>query len=198
MGLIEVENKFVVETIASHLSGHWSVVFVKGRDTYTGQDVAILTRLNVIEGTASNLEGYSGQSKDGTISKRPSKVLGVELRDGNKRIYVIVSHLISKRGQNDKKRFAQADAIRKAMLDQYGKYHHYVVLGDENDTPESDTVLRLQGHWDDETDLVQPADIEGDDADYSYVYQGKKGLIDHILVDADLAVNSNIQTDYYD
>lgn len=183
VGLIEVENQAVVDTIASHLSDHWSVVFVKGRDSYTGQDVAILTRLQVLAGTASNLADYYGESKDGVVRKRPSKILGVGLQDKNKRIYVMVSHLISKRASNDKKRYAQADAIRKAMLDQYGKYHHYVVLGDLNDTPDSDPVLRVLGHWDDEVDLVQPADTTGEDADFSYIYQGKKELIDHILVD---------------
>ena len=183
VGLTEIENENVAEEILKYLKDDWKVVFEKGRDTYTGQDVAILTRLDAISGTVTNFPDYNGESDDGRIKKRPSKVLGVGLKDGNETYFVVVTHLLSKRSSNDDKRYAQADAIRNAVIDQYGQYNHFIVMGDMNDLPGSDVLQKLKGERDDKTNLLQPASS----SDYSYVYEGRKQLIDHILVSKDLA-----------
>lgn len=194
VGLIEIENEEVAREINQYFDEKWSVVFLQGRDSYTGQDVAILTRLEVIPNTKTTFPDITGKSMDGTITKKPSKVLGVGLKDGDIKYFVVVAHLISKRGSNDKKRYAQADAIRKSVIANYDAYDHFIVLGDMNDLPSSDVLQRLKGKGDNKKDLVQPADVTGDDADYSYVYDNKKQLIDHILVDEELAEDSEFTT----
>jgi predicted extracellular nuclease len=77
--------------------------------------------------------------------------------------------LISKRSSNDDKRAAQANAIVKNL---HGKTGHNIVMGDLNDTPCS-TPLNL---------LVQSGLNIINENEYSYTYQNKKMLIDHILV----------------
>jgi len=187
VALIEIENENVANTIAKHLGDHWKVAFKKGRDSFTGQDVAILTTYDIIPDTVSNFPSYIGESRDSTVKKTPSKVLGVALQNEEVSYYVIAAHLISKRGPNDQKRFAQADAIRQALVASYGKYNHYIVMGDMNDTPGSNVLRRLKGEWDPHPDLVQIADTRGMYHDYSYIYSGNKQLIDHILIDSELA-----------
>jgi endonuclease/exonuclease/phosphatase family metal-dependent hydrolase len=61
--------------------------------------------------------------------------MGLKYKD--KTYYVIATHLISKRRNNDAKRYAQAHAIRRTLLTQESHYHHYVILGDLNDTSNS-------------------------------------------------------------
>ncbi|TQV85179.1 hypothetical protein FKG94_03040 [Exilibacterium tricleocarpae] len=193
VGLIEIENENVVNSIRQYLDSEWKVIFVKGRDTYTGQDVGLLTRFDVIPNTATNFPGYIGEAPDGT-DKRPSKVLGIQLTDHTDKYCVYVAHLLSKRGSNDSARLAQADAIRNAVVDQYGQCDHYIVMGDMNDLPGSAVLERLKGQGDPQRDLRQTANTAGNNADYSYVFRGSKQLIDHILVDRDLANGAEFYT----
>lgn len=190
VGLVEIENEAVAQKIKSFLSDEWSLAFMKGRDSYTGQDVAILTRYDVIPDTLSNLPDFEGNA--GGVTKKPSKVIAVGLKDdAGKTYYVVATHFLSKRSNNDTKRLAQADAVRQAIKAQFNNYDHFVVLGDINDLPNSPVLKRLRGLDDQETNLVQPADIS---EDYSYIYDGRKQLIDHILVDAQLASGGKLET----
>ncbi|MDF4734282.1 endonuclease/exonuclease/phosphatase family protein [Vibrio parahaemolyticus] len=185
VGLIEVEGRHVVEDIAAYLP-EWNVVFVEGRDTFTKQDVAILTRFSVIEGTASNLPEFKGTSSVTKKPVQPSKVLAVGLKDERKNYYVVVAHLSSKRNnseEKDAKRAAQAEAIRKAVVTNWSSYDHVIVMGDMNDLPDSKPLKTLLGEFDDGDKLVQVAT----DENYSYIYRKKKQLIDHILVDIGLS-----------
>lgn len=185
VALVEIEGKHVAEDIAALLPD-WNVAYQDGRDTFTEQDVAILTKFEILNGTVSNLPDFFGTSSVTNKKVTPSKVLGVGLKEGDKTYYVVAAHLSSKRNnskEKDAKRAAQAEAIRKAVVSQYPNYDHFVVLGDMNDLPESKPLKFLLGKFDDEKNLVQVATKEN----YSYVYKGKKQLIDHILVDSGLA-----------
>ena len=56
VGLVEVENQAVVEKVKSYLAtpDEWEVAFDEGRDSYTGQDVAILTQFEIVLGSVTN------------------------------------------------------------------------------------------------------------------------------------------------
>ncbi len=167
----------MVNRIKPYLTGDWKVVFVKGRDIYTGQDVALLTRLDVIQNSATNFPNTEGSF--GGVSAKPSKVLGVGLKDAaGEKYFVIVTHLTSKRSSNDKKRAAQANAIRTVYMKNVSSYDHAVVMGDLNDDLMSEPLNQL---------ISGGLKIISDTEDYSYVYKAKKQLIDHILVSEGLA-----------
>ncbi len=195
VGLIEVEGDAVVDRIQAYLPNGWTSVFRKGRDNFTGQDVALLTRIPVIAGTANNLaNAEKGTSVDGTVEAKPSKVLAVGLDDQGTTYFVMVTHLISKRSTNDKKREAQAHAIRKVVVDQMPNFNHIVVMGDLNDLPGSSTLKRIRGLDDTSPDLAQSAVTTGTDRDFSYVFQGEHQLIDHILVSSSIATNADFRS----
>ncbi|MCF6441051.1 endonuclease/exonuclease/phosphatase family protein [Pseudoalteromonas luteoviolacea] len=179
VALSEIENITVAEKITHYLGPEWKVIFSKGRDHYTGQDVAILTTFSVIKGSISNLKGTKGiyQSTEAT----PSKALSVGLESNGISYLVTAAHLISKKSGNNLKRAAQANSISRHINAHKHNYDHYIVLGDLNDTPNSETLLQLQS-----TGLKQISSP----SDFSYIYRGKKQLIDHILVSQGLSTNA--------
>jgi predicted extracellular nuclease len=166
VGLTEIEGENVAKQILNYLPKEYKLVFKKGRDNFTGQDVAIITRYDVI-GEPNNFKGIEG-NYNGT-KKVPSKALAVKLKKDSETYNVVVAHLISKRSNNDNKRAAQADAIVKYLNSKTG---HNIVMGDLNDTPSS-TTLNL---------LVKSGLNIINKNEYSYTYQNKKQLIDHILI----------------
>jgi predicted extracellular nuclease len=166
VGLTEIEGENVAKQILNYLPKEYKLVFKKGRDYFTGQDVAIITRYDVI-GEPNNFKGIEG-NYNGT-KKIPSKALGIKLKNNSETYNVVVAHLISKRSSNDKKRAAQADAIVKYLN---GKTGHNIIMGDLNDVPGS-TPLNL---------LVQSGLNIINTDEYSYTYKNKKQLIDHILI----------------
>ena len=166
IGLTEIEGENAAKQVLNYLPKEYKLVFKKGRDNFTGQDVAIITRYDVI-GEPNNFKGIEG-NYNGT-KKIPSKALGVTLKKDSETYNIVVAHLISKRSSNDDKRAAQADAIVK-YLD--GKSGHNIVMGDLNDVPGS-TPLNLLVH--------SGLNIINED-EYSYTYQNKNQLIDHILI----------------
>ena len=62
VGLVEVENRAVLEKVKSYLANpdDWQIAFDEGRDSYTGQDVAILTKFRVVGGSATNFPAERG------------------------------------------------------------------------------------------------------------------------------------------
>ncbi|WP_224067876.1 endonuclease/exonuclease/phosphatase family protein [Vibrio penaeicida] len=182
VSLLEIEGEHIAKDLTSLLP-EYQYVFKKSRDTFTSQDIAILTKYRVMEGTVSTNPKTYAISTETKKQVRPSKVLAVGLMDGDDSYYVVATHLISKRHNSkkkDAKRVAQAEAIRKAVTKNQPKYDRVIVMGDMNDTPESATLASLMGSNDSAPNLVQWASAE----DYSYVYRGKQQLIDHVLVDS--------------
>ena len=53
---LRLRNRAVLEKVKYYLANpdDWQIVFDEGRDTYTGQDVAILTKFRVVRGSATN------------------------------------------------------------------------------------------------------------------------------------------------
>ena len=108
VGLVEVENQAVVEKVKSYLADpdDWQIAFDEGRDTYTGQDVALLTKFRIVPGSTTNFpnehETYFVEDQEYDVN--PSKILGVELKIDNQPFYVLIAHLISRRNPRDAKR----------------------------------------------------------------------------------------------
>jgi predicted extracellular nuclease len=180
VGLIEVENQTVADLIRSYLpEPDWKTIFIKGRDSSTGQDVALLTRFEVIAGSETNYADTPGD-------KRPSKILGAALNIGSETVFVIVTHFLSKRSDNDANRLKQANYVREEVRRIMNNFDHIVILGDLNDLPDSPPLQRVRGLDDADEDFIQTAITTGTDAAYSYIFNDEKQLIDHILLSPSL------------
>ena len=109
----------------------WQIIFLEGRDTFTGQEVAVPSKFPVIKETITNFPDqwsnctYQGKSKP----VRPSKVLGCELRIHGQSVYLIVAHLISKRSDNDAKRLGQAKVLRQQSIRALEKGQNVILMG---------------------------------------------------------------------
>jgi cyclophilin family peptidyl-prolyl cis-trans isomerase/endonuclease/exonuclease/phosphatase family metal-dependent hydrolase len=190
VGLVEVENRAVVEAVKSNLQtpDAWEIAFDEGRDTFTEQDVALLTKFQVVSGSATNFPDEREIYFEGEAEKdvNPSKILGVELRVDTEPVYILLTHLISRRGQNNAKRLAQATVVRrkavKAMLDE----KHVIVMGDINDTPGTPVLQRLRGFGDIWGKMIQTANSVEPSQRFTHIHEGQKNLLDHILISPSL------------
>ena len=190
VGLVEVENRAVLERVKYYLASpdDWQIAFDEGRDTYTGQDVALLTKFRVVPGSATNFpderEVYfvDGQERD----VNPSKILGVELRIDNQPYYVLITHLISRRESNDPKRLAQANVVRRQAVKAMIADKNVIVMGDMNDTPRTPVINRLRGFDDIWGDFLQTTNAVEANNRYTYIYEGEKNLLDYILISPSL------------
>ena len=93
VALVEVENRDCVELVQKNLNHKefWQIISLEGRDTFTGQDVVLLSKFPVIKETITNFPDhwsnctYQGKSK----SVRPSKFLGCELSIHGQSVYLM-------------------------------------------------------------------------------------------------------------
>jgi len=151
LAVSEIENRLVANDLAKAFGSDWKAYFKQGRDTATGQDVAILSNLDPVKGAltdfgfpAGQLPGFFGKQK------RLSKVVGMQFWSNpgksKKKIGVITSHFLSKRKENKKKyqnRHRQAYALVKAMDTFITESDSLIVLGDFNDFIHSETLTIL-------------------------------------------------------
>ena len=178
VGLQEIEGCHIARDLKILLGKRWNVACKKGRDTYTGQDVAILTTLKVIKKSVNNHKhSYSRISSGKNIGKkvRPSKAVTAVLIDAKGTKYAVtVAHLISRTRDQDPKRIAQAEAIRKT-IDKIKSKHQVsreIVMGDFNDYRNTPVLSTLKG-----SSLVNHAG----GSICTYTYRGNCRQIDHIL-----------------
>lgn len=149
VALSEIENEQVAQEFSNALGPKWAYAFRQGRDTATGQDVALLSRI----GTITNITdfGFPAGDLDGYKSKRLSKVVGmtIQLEASKSRkaenIGFITSHFLSKRNESKKKaakRLMQAKAIVKASK-AFDDIDALVIAGDLNDWAHSAPVKTI-------------------------------------------------------
>ncbi len=191
VGLVEVENRDVVEKVRSYLTSpdEWKIAFNEGRDTFTGQDVTILTKFGIVPGSVTNFPEERGIFFVGDKGQdvNPSKILGVELKIADDPFYVLITHLISHRNPaNDGKRLAQATIVRRQAAKAMINDKNAIVMGNMNDTPGTPVINRLRGFDDIWGDLLQTANVVEANERYTCVYEGQKNLLDHILISPSL------------
>ncbi len=142
LALQEVENKSILDRLCDGLPqlGLVERRLVEGFDP-RGIDVALATRFRITH-TASHIgEDFFHENGDGPFSYSRD-ALEVHMNVAGRRVAVLVAHQISRLGDNDIKRQAQAlytrqiaDALRAA--DPQGSV---IIAGDMNDTPETPTI----------------------------------------------------------
>lgn len=163
------------------------------RDTFTRQNVAVLSRFPLtnliaeIPGRESFIEEVDDpETEDDTGI---SKGMRVTVQAHGRAVLLYVVHLASERGghEQDQQRIAQASILRRHYLPALRADSLVVVAGDLNDHPGQPTLLRLRGLDDIDADLIQTGharyfDDDALDTRFTYVFQGIRRQIDHLLL----------------
>lgn len=173
VALSEIENERVAQELAGLLGESWVVSFRQGRDTATGQDVALLSNIGVRKHVTDF--GFPAGELEGFKSKRLSKVLGIVLDVERRQLGVATSHFLSKRNESPTKaakRLMQAKALVVAH-DSFGALDAAILLGDFNDFRSSPVLKTLEREAGMQNVLVS---CESED-----IKANKRYMVDHIL-----------------
>ena len=134
VNLVEVENQEALQTFNQNfLAGRgYEPFFIKGKDTFTGQDVALLTRIDPED---HQIHRYDDKGQSGTVSKSVSKNYFSKFSVNGESIALVGLHFLAFPNRSDRrfKREAQADAIRDLGVSLQDEGFSLVVLGDFND-----------------------------------------------------------------
>ena len=134
VSLCEVENKDALDKLNNDfLSGKgYKAYFAQGTDTFTGQDMGFLTRIDP-EGDAIVYDARNGQS--GVSTKSCSKDYVAKLTLNGQKIAMIGEHLLAHPDQSNRRldRQAQADALHQMAVEAAGQGFQPIILGDIND-----------------------------------------------------------------
>lgn len=193
--LSEVENERALDTFnQKFLAGSgYLAYFVAGTDTATGQDVALLSRIELEKISRDSRRGRSGTTRKGV-----SKHYVATLRAGDLRLGLVGIHLLARPNQESRvaDREAQADAVRGMARELVDKGRSVIVWGDFNDfdgrTPDRSNnrpITRVL-EWIRDLDPGDPSDDLVNVAERlprGQRYTNGRDAIDHVLVSPDLA-----------
>ena len=130
--LCEVENLEALTLLNDSFLAdqRYKPYLVQGRDTFTGQDVALLTRVD-----PDSLHCDRRQGRSGDVRKNVSKHYVARLTVGDTRLALIGAHLLARPLERARlhKRQAQADAIAQIATEEARAGYQVIVLGDLND-----------------------------------------------------------------
>ena len=207
--LQEIENEETLLRLTAHLDPSYQTLFVQGADTFTGQDIGILSRH-----TATTLTRFDTRAPEpGTDKTRGvSKNIVAAFRVSQTPLAVVGVHLLSRATDPDRRapREAQARTLITVLRGLHADGWPLVVLGDFNDYDgiELDVAgnrpitrvlesFREMDPTDPEDDLVNVARLIprrdrwtawwDRNADQLMDGTGELAAIDHILVDRRLA-----------
>jgi len=134
INLVEVEGIEALTTFnTKFLAGRgYRPYLVKGTDTFTGQDVGLLTRIDP-ENNAIERESRKGRAGD--VLKEVSKNYVAKIEADNTKLALIGLHFLAIPTHPGRRlpREAQADAIRTRALELLSQGHRLIILGDFND-----------------------------------------------------------------
>ncbi len=225
VNLVEIENKDALDTLNNnYLQGRgYKVYFDKGKDTYTGQDMGLLTR---IDPENNSIQHDNRKGVSGTLSKSVSKNYVSTFDIDGRKLCIIGLHFLSRPSDTSRKlkREAQADAIRSMAIEKLNQGYAMIILGDFNDydgetgskdhidsTPITSVLSMIKGMNPNDTndDLINVSSFIPKATRYTAFWDANRNSeinrpneftsIDHILLSPNLAtlVNSvDIPHDY--
>jgi len=205
MALQEVENPQVIDDLLARpelrgLGYHAVLLPTTGRRSINpallvrGEGIEVLGAHQLQQGSDPNEEAIWSAETAGTtgplFSREPLVVdLQLPSADGTgERLSVIVNHLVSKFSPHgvptDPVRVAQTTFLRRTVeaMRAADPSREVVVLGDMNDTQDSKALKALTGPSTKPTLVNATATLVPEGERYSYVYEGRSELIDHIAV----------------
>ncbi len=209
--LVEVEGQAALDRFNDEfLDGSgYQTVLVKGKDTFTGQDIGILTRFPALESFRTDERRTSGSEEKGV-----SKNLIATFEVGDVRFGMVGLHFLSGPTRTDRvdARQAQALVIRAAARELAARGLEVIVLGDFNDYEDEPAArdhannepitnvlatVRTMDPGDPDDDLINVAVFAPRAQRYTAFYDkndnevfelpGEASSIDHILLSPGLA-----------
>jgi endonuclease/exonuclease/phosphatase family metal-dependent hydrolase len=134
VNLVEVENINALRTLNDKfLSGHGYIPYlINGKDYYTGQDVALLTR---IDPDGNLIQRDDRDAQKGNVRKSVSKNYYAKIIVDNTKIALIGLHFLAQPNREDRRlqREAQAEVIRRLASELQAEGYKVIVMGDFND-----------------------------------------------------------------
>lgn len=148
VNLVEVEDAAAVGMLRTQfLAGRgYEQYFVQGKDTYTGQDVALLTRVDPV---GNSIRRDERKGKSGNVEKSVSKHYIARFEPLNfPKFSMIGLHFVAFPTREDRRleRQAQADAILGMAAREVADGFAPVVLGDFNDYDGAVDAIDHLGH----------------------------------------------------
>ncbi len=132
--LLEVENINAVRLLNDeYLKGCGYVVYLNdSKDTSTGQDIGLLTR---VDPEKDGIFRDERKGRRGTVSKSVTKHYIARFCINDRPIAIVGAHLLARPNdwRRSEAREAQADAVRAIALDQAKAGYKLIVMGDFND-----------------------------------------------------------------
>ncbi len=192
--VVEADNRIALkrfsDSMLKQVGGipYKHVMLIDGNDA-RGIDLGILTRKKFpIKSMVSHV--YDQDSK-GTIFSRDCAEYRVDLPGGDQ-LLVLINHFKSKgyglQSASNAKRKRQAKRTRKIYEDRRSEgWDLIAVVGDFNDTPDSDPLKPLLKSGSDLLDIMAHPKFVGDGRPGTYANGTKSGKIDYILLSPALA-----------
>ena len=192
--VVEADNRIALtrfnSTVLKQVGGmpYKHVMLIDGNDE-RGIDVGILTRKQFP--IASIVSHVDDQDSKGTIFSRDCVEYRVTLPGGGQ-LLVIINHFKSKgygsQSTSNAKRKRQAQRARRIYKDRRSECWDLIaMLGDFNDTPDSDPLKPLLKSGSDLVDVMSHTKFVGDGRPGTYANGSKSDKIDYILLSPALA-----------
>ncbi len=193
IGLQEIEGPKVLQDLNEKLdslgAGYPYLWVGQGTESFTGQDVAILSHFPPLIEPVLRYPGltepfYAEQGGYPRVAAL-QKFMRVDVEISDESVSVFVAHLKSQRGGEgaEEERLAQARVVRRIVRAVAEKGEPNVVLmGDMNDDHGTATLLTLRGLTDGSYPFSQPSDRIAPDDRWTHDFNGNKEQLDHILL----------------
>lgn len=193
--LTEVENQAVLNDLNNlELGGKYVATSLIDGNDYRGVDIAVLSKYPIDSVVSHKDEPFTlnGTAGPNYYFSRDCPEIHIQF-NGRKMVFLGV-HFKAKSNDDPVKRLAEAQRTRAIAngLAKQDPSRAIVILGDFNDTPDSDPYLAVVGDgatkFTDVTLSVPSADR------WSYTFQGKRELIDYQIVNPVLAPMIEMQS----
>jgi endonuclease/exonuclease/phosphatase family metal-dependent hydrolase len=193
LGVIEADDRISLTRFNDQLlrpidATYDGIMLIDGNDE-RGIDVGLLTRGGAsIESVISHVDDIVEGRR---VFSRDCPEYTVRTGDGTK-LVVMVNHLKSKgyglKGESDSRRRAQAQRVREIYDSRRAEGIELIaIVGDMNDTPDSDPMLPLLKNNSDLIDIFKHPKFNGDGRPGTYGNGNQSNKIDYVLLSPALA-----------
>jgi len=187
LAVVEAEDRttltrFNTQMLRAAGAQYSQIMLIDGNDE-RGIDVGLMTRPgHVIESIVSHVDDLAGADR---IFSRDCPEFRV--RVGDDVVLVLVNHLKSKGfgapAESNARRKAQAQRIREIYEERRAEGNEFIVIvGDMNDTPDSDPLSPLLGDGSDLKDITEHPKFESDGRPGTYKNGTASNKIDYLLL----------------
>lgn len=185
--LTEVENKAVLDDLnATELGGKYVAASLMDGNDYRGVDIGVLSKYPIDSVVSHKDEPFTLKGTAGPDYYFSRDCPEIHIQFNGRKMVFLGAHFKAKSNDDPIKRLAEAQRTR-AIADGLAKQdpsRAIIILGDFNDTPNSDPYLAVVGSATKYTDVT--LSIPTGDR-WTYDFQGKLELIDYQIVNPVLA-----------